>query len=340
MIKNIENLVNINAASGFESPVRTYLEEKFANGELIYDNVGGISTVIDSGVSGKNILVLAHMDEVGFMLKLINDNGLCKLISVGSFVAQSIVNSRVIATTHDGVEFEGVILGESPHGNDGSQKFEVENFNVDFGFTSKEEALAAGFELGMQVTLKNDFAMLANNRAVSKAFDNRLGCAAIIDLFEYFKNNLSAGKLYLGASVQEEIGLRGASPLINSLPDQIDYALIIDVSPVQDVDKVTNGTIGAGTLIRVEDPRTILDVSEVRHLRELGTKYEIKHQDFFSKGGTDASSIQISGSGVVTCALCVPGRNLHTQNSIVSIDDYQATVELAKKYIESRIVNE
>lgn len=340
MSKHIEKLVNINAISGFENEVKKYIKDNMEGATFIEDNVGGITAVIDSGKPGANVLVLAHMDEVGFMLKQIKDNGICKLVAVGGFVPESIVNSRVEAVTHDGQVFEGVVLGESPHGNDGTTKFAIDKFNVDFGFTSKEQAATAGFELGIQVCLKNDYAKLQNNRVVSKAFDNRLGCAAIIDLYEKYNEGIEAGKLYLGASVQEEIGLRGASPLINSLPDQIDYALIVDVSPVQDLDGVTNGTIGAGTLIRVEDPRTILTVSEVRHLRKLGDDNDIKHQDFFSKGGTDASSIQITGSGVKTCALCVPGRNLHTQNSVISLDDYADTVALAAKYVESRLINE
>ncbi len=305
---------------------------------FIEDNVGGIATCIDSGKPGNNILVLAHMDEVGFMLKNIKENGICKLTSLGGFVPESIVNSHVVAIDEEGIEHEGIILGESPHGNDKKQEMKIENFNVDFGFSSDEEAKEAGFELGMQVALKNDFTRLANNRVSSKAFDNRLGCAAILDLFETL--NVTAGKVYLAASVQEEVGLRGASPIINSLPDKIDYAMIIDVSPVKDLDEVTNGTIGNGTLIRVQDPRTILTVSEVRHLRELAQEYEIANQDFFSSGGTDANIIQITGSGVKTCALCVPGRNLHTQNSVVSLDDYKATLELAQKYIESRLTDE
>lgn len=340
MSKRIEELVNIHGVSGFEGEVKKYLKSKFGAVEFFEDNVGGVATCIDSGKPGNNILVLAHMDEVGFMLKNIKDNGIGKLTPIGGFVPASVVNSHVIAITEDGSQYEGIILGESPHGNDGKTELKIENFSVDFGFTSKQEALDCGFELGMQVAFKNDYTKLANNRVSSKAFDNRLGCAAILDLFETFNGKLNGGKLYLAASVQEEVGLRGASPIINSLPDQIDYAMIIDVSPVKDLDEVTNGTIGAGTLIRVQDPRTILTVTEVRHLRALAKQYNIANQDFFSAGGTDANVIQITGSGVKTCALCVPGRNLHTQNSVISLDDYSSTIELAKKYIESRFTNE
>ncbi len=340
MSKRIEELVNIHGVSGFESEVKAYLKAEFGDTTFIEDNVGGIATCIDSGKPGNNILILAHMDEVGFMLKNIKDNGICKITPIGGFVPASVLNSHVIAITEDGSQYEGIILGESPHGDGGTQELKIENFNVDFGFTSKQEATDAGFEYGIQVALKNDYTKLANNRVSSKAFDNRLGCAAILDLYETFKETLTAGKLYLAASVQEEVGLRGAAPIINSLPDQIDYAMIIDVSPVKDLEEVTNGTIGQGTLIRVQDPRTILTVSEVRHLRKLATEFEIANQDFFSAGGTDANVIQITGRGVKTCALCVPGRNLHTQNSVISLDDYNSTIELAQKYIESRLTNE
>ncbi len=340
MSKRIEELVNIHGVSGFEDQVKSYVKTNFGDVTFIEDNVGGVATCIDSGKPGNNILVLAHMDEVGFMLKNIKDNGICKITPLGGFVPESVVNSHVIAVTEDGQEFEGIVLGESPHGNGPKQEMKVENFNVDFGFTSKEQAIESGFELGIQVALKNDYTKLANNRVSSKAFDNRLGCAAILDLFDELNGNLTAGKLYLAASVQEEVGLRGASPMIHAIEDQIDYAMIIDVSPVKDLEEVTNGTIGAGTLIRVQDPRTVLTVSEVRHLRKLARENNIANQDFFSAGGTDANVIQITGSGVKTCALCVPGRNLHTQNSVISLDDYDSTLKLAKKYIESRLINE
>lgn len=340
MSKRIEELVNLHGVSGFENVVREYLKKSFGDVDFIYDNLGGIATCIDSGKPGNNILVLAHMDEVGFMLKHIADNGICKITPIGSFVPSSVVNSQVIAISASHEEFPGVILGESPHGNDGKKELKIEDFNVDFGFSTKEEAIAAGLELGMQVALKNSYAKLANNRVASKAFDNRLGCAAILDLNELLKDNLKAGKVFLAASVQEEVGLRGASPIITAIGEKIDYALIIDVSPVKDVEEVLNGTIGAGTLIRVQDPRTVLTVSEVRHLRKLAKDNNIENQDFFSSGGTDANVIQITGSGVKTCALCVPGRNLHTQNSVISLDDYDATIKLAQKYIESRIENE
>lgn len=340
MSKRIEELVNIHGVSGFEGEVKKYIKNTFGDRTFIEDNVGGVATCIDSGQPGNNILVLAHMDEVGFMLKGIKDNGICKLTNLGGFVPSSVVNSHVVAITEDLQQFEGIILGESPHGNDGKQELKIETMSVDFGFSSKEEAIEAGFELGMQVAFKNDYTKLQNNRVASKAFDNRLGCAAILDLFELLDGKISAGKIYLAASVQEEVGLRGAGPIINAIPDQIDYALIIDVSPVKDLEEVTNGTIGAGTLIRVQDPRTVLTVSEVRHLRELAKVNDIANQDFFSSGGTDANVIQITGSGVKTGALCVPGRNLHTQNSVISLDDYAATIALAEKYIESRLTNE
>ncbi len=336
----IEQLVNINGVSGFENDVNKYIKEKFNQTAIIEDNLGGIATCIDSNQKGNNILVLAHMDEVGFMLKNIKANGFCTIIPIGGFVPESVSNSRVVAKTENGDVFEGVILGESPHGNSGNTKFEIDKFNVDFGFNSKQEAVKNGFELGMQIAFKNDFSSLANNKIASKALDNRLGCAAIIDLYDIFLNNLKCGKLYLGASVQEEVGLRGAFALVHALADEIDYALIIDVSPVKDTGEITNGTIGKGTLIRVQDPKTILTVSEVNHLRKLGVENEIIHQDFFSAGGTDANMVQITKSGIKTCALCVPGRNLHTQNSIISLDDYESTIKLAQKYIESRVVNE
>ncbi|MFV0246799.1 MAG: M42 family metallopeptidase [Mycoplasmatales bacterium] len=336
--KFVKELADLPGTSGDEYRVKNYLKQNLKGVDsFIEDGLGGIVGVLDSGKKGKNILVLAHMDEVGFMVKSINDRGLVTLTNIGGFVPAVLTSQRVILHS-DKKDYEGVILGLPPHGNkDKNKEFTVEELHVDFGFVSNKDAEKKGVMIGDFVTFKNDYQELENNRVVSKAFDNRLGCAALLELFKTYKTKLKKGKIYLGASVQEEAGLRGAGPIVNAINDKIDYALIIDVSPVTDFDKVTNGSLGEGTLIRVKDPRCILDPKEVRELRKLAKASKIKYQEFFSAGGTDAAQVQITNDGYTTCALCVPGRSIHTNNTIIDFKDYEATLKLATKYIDSKI---
>ncbi len=332
--KLIQELCEINALSGHEKPVKAFLDSKLANNanKVMQDNLGSVIYKYSGNKPGKNIAIIAHMDEVGMMVKHITDKGLIKVINVGGLVPEAVLCQHVEVITRKNEVFAGASLGVSPHNNQGD-KIKLENMMFDFGFTSKEEVKAAGINLGDQIIMRSEFRELANDRLMGKAFDNRLGCAAICELAEIYSEKDFAGNIYLAASVQEEVGLRGASTIMHAMDEEIDYVLVIDVSPVDDTIKVENCTLGGGTLIRVKDPRMVLDYDGVGLLQELSREHEIKAQEFFSTGGTDAAQIQIQNSGYITNALCVPGRNLHTNNSIIDYKDYVATVELAEKYI-------
>ncbi len=337
-IKLIEELTAIKAVSGHEAPVREYLHEKLTvyTDQIMGDNLGGIIAKLPGSKPGKNIAVVAHMDEVGMLVKAITDRGLIKIANVGGLVPESLICQHVELINRKGKIFPGAVMGVSPHNNKGD-KVTLDDILIDFGFSSKEAVLNAGINLGDQIIMRSEFCELADGKIMSKAFDNRLGCAAIVELAKAFSTKKFAGNLYLCASVQEEVGLRGAQTLMHAFDEEIDYVLVIDVSPVDDTIKVDGCKLSEGTLIRVKDPRMILDYNEVGLLQELSEKHNIKAQNFFSTGGTDAAQIQIQNQGYITCALCVPGRNLHTNNSIIDIKDYEATRELAIKYIEAKL---
>ncbi len=333
--KMIQELCEINALSGHEKPVKAYLNEKIATNadQILEDNLGSVIYKYAGKQTGKNIAVIAHMDEVGMLVKQITDKGLIKIANVGGLVPEAVLCQHVELINRQGEVFSGAVLGVSPHNNQGD-KISLDKLMLDFGFTSKEEVLTAGIRLGDQIVMRSEFRELANDRLMAKAFDNRLGCAAICELAEYYQNKDFSGNIYLAASVQEEVGLRGASTIMHAMDEEIDYVLVIDVSPVDDTIKVDNCELGGGTLIRVKDPRMVLDYDGVGRLQRLSEENDIKAQEFFSSGGTDAAQIQIQNKGYITNALCVPGRNLHTNNSIIDYKDYRATIELSKKYIE------
>lgn len=340
-INLIEELSQINALSGHERPVREFLEKELNEyvDEIKYDNLGGLVTKINGDKEGKNIAVVAHMDEVGMLVKNITNDGFIKIANVGGLVVDTLICQHVQLINRKGEIFDGSILGVAPHNAKGD-KPSLEDLFVDFGFENKESALKAGIRVGDQIIMKSDFTRLADHKLMGKAFDNRLGCAAIIEIAKEFSGKLKSGNLYLCASVQEEVGLRGASVIMNVIQEPIDYVLVIDVSPVDDTINRDGCKLSAGTLIRVKDPRMILDYDEIGVLQELSEINNIKAQEFFSNGGTDAAQIQIQNTGYVVSALCVPGRNLHSNNSIIDYRDYEATRDLAVKYIKSKQIKE
>ncbi len=337
-IEIIRELTKIKAISGHEKPVRDYLENSIGKkaDNVLNDNLGSVAYKFVGKRPGLNVAVVAHMDEVGMVVKQITKQGMIKIANVGGLVVESLICQQVELINRKGEEFTGAVLGISPHNNKGDA-LSLDDILLDFGFNSKEEVLNAGINLGDQIVMHSNFSELANNKIMSKAFDNRLGCALITELADVFSERNFAGNLYLCASVQEEVGLRGAATLTHAFDEEIDYVLVVDVSPVDDTIKTDGCKLTEGTLIRVKDPRMILDYDEVGVLQELSEKYNIKAQNFFSTGGTDAAAIQIQKNGFVVAALCVPGRNLHTNNSIVDMNDYHATRDLAIKYIEEKL---
>lgn len=338
MIENIEKYVNIPGISGFENKVKKMLKDDLLNqaDEIYEDNLGGIAFKFSSGKPGKNILIAAHMDEVGFIIKRVNGNGIISVFPVGGFAIETVLSQRVIAYNKAGDSFEGVILGKSPHLITGNEQMTLLDLEVDFGFTSKDNFTESSLKIGDMVVFKNDFQKLSNDRYVSKAFDNRLGCSTLIEIADFLNNrDIFKGNIFLGATVQEEVGLRGASPLLHAINEEIDEVLVVDVSPVNDTKKNENGSLGAGVLLRVADPRSLLDYELLNTYRTLAQDNNIANQEYFSKGGTDAAMMQIVKTGYPTFALCVPARNVHSNNSIIDLNDYKALISLIKVYLGS-----
>lgn len=334
MSKNlIEQLTALNAISGREKNVSNFLKNHFSNFDCkIYgDKLGSFVAEFDSNVKGPNICIVAHMDEVGFMVKQITDDGFIKVANTGGIMPNTVTSNVVVLTNRDNIEFKGTILVKSPHQDDKSE-LTIDTLVFDFGFSSKEEVLNSKINIGDMITYEQNFNIINSNKIISKALDNRLGCAVICELAEKF-NSIKAGKVFLCASVQEEVGLRGAKTILNCIDSEIDYIMVVDVSPVEDAFSSSDGVkLGLGCLLRVKDPRTILDYEQFDVIRNLASKNNIKLQNYFSKGGTDATELQVTNSGYVTSAICIGGRNLHSQSSVVDYNDYCAARDLIYEF--------
>ncbi len=330
-IKLIEDLVNINAISGHEKDVKSYMLDNMPKGMIINDNLGSFLVKYDLEKPGKVACVVAHMDEVGFLVKSIDENGFIRLINVGGILVETIISQQVEVKTKNGNILTGVILGQSPHiKKDATQ--EIGDLYVDFGFDSKQDALDSGIYIAQAVSYKNNFVKLANNKISSKALDNRLGCAAVIEISNRL-SEIGYGTIYLGASVQEEVGLRGAQTILSNVEEDIDNILVIDVSPVDDYENKESCKISGGALIRMKDPRVVMSHTQNEKIKSIAIENDIKYQQYFSKGGTDAVMLQVAKSGHETAAICIANRNTHSNNSVASIDDYNSCVDLSVKYL-------
>ncbi len=343
-IHYLKELTQIYGISGHENAVRNYLKplyEEFSD-EVLIDNLGSIVALKKSkNPEAKTVLLLAHMDEIGFIVNYISDQGLLKLRTVGGWNTQNILGHRAVLVTDDYQIFKGTIGSIPPHLLTPEQRNKPSNIDdmvLDLGFTSKEEVLKAGIKIGHQVVLDGPFEQLGEKRLLAKAFDNRFGCALGLMLLEELKDIELDYHLVVGASVQEEVGLRGAQTI--TYLTQPDLAIVFDCSPANDI--VSNkplGQLGLGALVRVMDGSFIAHRKFINHYEAILKDNEIKHQYFLSNGGTDAGAIHKSLAGVATLTACICGRYIHTNSTIVDLDDIEA-VFLAMKHLLEGLNND
>jgi endoglucanase len=206
----------------------------------------------------------------------------------------------------------------------------LSDYFIDTGLTPEE--VKEFVKIGDPITREREFIEMGNC-VNSKSLDNRLAVFILIETLKNLKDKTVPYDIYGVFTVQEEVGLRGATTLINKLPDDLINVLIIDVSPITDIYDETSCRVGSGALIRIQDPGMIFNYEVVNQLRELAQVNNIAFQEFFSTGGTDSRVVEIAKSGHIVGAICIPARALHAQNTVASIDDINAACNLATAYI-------
>lgn len=220
-----KTLTELPGAPGNEHQVRKFIKEqlsKYAD-EVIQDRLGSIFGVKRGDESGPVIMVAGHMDEVGFMVTSITDNGMIRFQTLGGWWSQVLLAQRVQIITDNGPVI-GVIGSIPPHLLDDAKRnkpMEIKNMLIDIGADDKEDAIKIGIKPGQQIVPICPFTPMANNKKIlAKAWDNRYGCGLVIELLQEVQNEKLPNILYSGATVQEEVGLRGAQTAANMIkPD-------------------------------------------------------------------------------------------------------------------------
>lgn len=340
-LKFFEKLTNLPGVSGREKYVREFMREEISKltDEIVQDNLGSIMGV--SKGKGPVIMIAGHMDEVGAIVTGIKDNGFIQVKSIGGIDGNVFLSQNMRIITDEGKEIRGVFGSTPPHigrGLDqGSPKLEVDDMLLDIGADSADHAKELGVKIGQQVVPVNDFYVTADGKkVVSKAWDNRLGCGVALEALKYAMSKEHPNTVYAGATVQEEVGLRGAitiSQMINP-----DLFIAIDCSPVGDfLDKNhprSFGALGKGFLLRFYDPRCIMHQGMKEFFIETAEKYNIPYQPFLSMGGTDAAAAQLSNEGILSATIGMPARYIHSTAGMIHVDDYDAVLEMVKKIID------
>ncbi|NLL66897.1 MAG: M42 family metallopeptidase [Clostridiaceae bacterium] len=324
MFEIINKLTRTFGPSGNEGNVAVLISEMLKGkvDEIKTDALGNL-ICIKKG-SGKKIMLAAHMDEIGVIVSYIDDKGFLRFGGVGGINPFVILGQRVV--------FEngtvGVIWYEE--NIDNIKNIKLEKMYIDIGAKSVKEAEElvnvgdmAVFEAGT---------VLQNGRIISKAMDNRIGCAILIKMA--LNEPKTDNEIYYVFTVQEEVGLRGArTAAFGIVPDM---ALAVDVTTTGDTPecKPMSVSIGNGPTIKIKD-RSVIAHPEIKdRLIKCAKEENIPHQfEILMQGGTDAGSIHTTAGGIPSGGVSIPTRNIHNTAEIVDMKDVENAVKLLEAFV-------
>lgn len=318
--------------SGYESDVRAIMARHFGQSmKVSTDRLGSVIGCHEGSAKGPNVLLAAHMDEVGFMIKSLTKEGYIRFLPIGGWWPQVLLSQRVKVRTRKG-DFEGIIGSKAPHAMEEEERKKVpkiDNLFIDIGVVGEKGAAEAGARPGDPIVPVGDFRALANGVLAAKAWDDRVGCAVIAEMAEDVGSH--PNHLYLAGTVQEEVGLRGAKTVAGLV--EPDIAVAIDVSLAHDTpgsDADALGKFGAGAAVLVHDSSMIPNIALRDFVCEVAEAEKIKYHLTSLRGGYDSGAIHISKIGVPSIALGLPSRYIHSHVSAIYEEDYAALLALVK----------
>lgn len=321
-----------------EEPIRALVREEMKGlvDEVSVDVMGNVIG-LKKGRGNKKVMLAAHIDEIGFIVRYIDDKGFIRLQPLGGFDARVLIAQRVYVHGFSGERLLGALqpAAKPTHlltDEERNKPLKLEELFVDVGLTAEE--VRKRVEVGDPVTLARTTEQVGGN-VMSKSLDNRVSVFVMLEALR------ALGKhecdIYAVASTQEEVGLRGATTAAFALqPDigiAIDITLAGDYAGHPDDTKITE--LGKGAAIKIMDGSLICHPKLVRHFRDVAEKHDIPYQlEILPRGGTDAGGIQRTRGGVASFTLSIPCRYVHTVNETASVTDIEACISLLARYLE------
>jgi endoglucanase len=329
----LKELVDCHGAPGFEDQVSTVMARYLKGvGPISKDRLGSFICEKKGSSAGPRIMLAGHLDEVGFMVKSVTKEGFVKFLPLGGWWGHVVLGQRLIIKTRKG-DVVGVVGSKPPHellDEDRKKVIEIKQMFIDVGATSDWDVKKKlDIRPGDPILPDSSFTVMANpNLLLAKAWDNRIGCALAAETVRRLQGQAHPNTVYAVATVQEEVGLRGAQT--SAFKVQPDAAFALDVGIAHD----TPGTegdekLGGGPLIVVYDATCIPNRGLLDLTIDTAKKLKIDLQfESVERGGTDAGRIHVTGEGVPSLSMGVPARYIHSHVSIIDRRDYEATVKL------------
>jgi endoglucanase len=323
---------------GAEDEVRRIVAEALErSGTLHHDRLGSLICEKVGDAAGPRVVLDCHIDEVGFMVQSVSAEGRLAFVAVGGWWPHVLLGQRVEVMTEQS-KVHGVIGAKPPHflsPEERDKVLSIEAMYIDVGATSREQVEALGIRIGDPVVPRSEFVELSVEGAIScKAFDNRAGVGLMCEALSALAGREHPNVVLGVASVQEEVGCRGAET--SSRVARGDVAVVLECTPADDLPGFTDpqGVLGGGPQIRFFDPTAISNRRLVHKVRETADAIGVPIQLAVRRsGGTDARSIQRSGVGVPTVVIGVPARYIHTHVGVLHWKDYAAAARLVVELV-------
>jgi tetrahedral aminopeptidase len=348
MFDLLQQLTRQVSPSGFEQTIARCIFEMVQPlaDEARVDPLGNIiATLKGTDPSAPSIIVSAHMDEVGFLVKKIEDNGLIRFEKLGGHDDRILLAQRVRILGKKGpvTAIIGTISAHFRRFDDPNKVRIHSELYMDCGANSRDEVRELGIEVGCPISWATDLEKIGNNRIVGKALDDRAGCAIQIQVLKNLAQSRPKGTVHFLFSVQEEVGLRGAE--VGAFAVDPDFALAIDATAIGDTPEAISDHclfLGKGPTVKIVDNSFIAHPVIKQHLLDVAAQYEIPHQlEIFMGIGTDAGALYRTKAGIPTGVISIPSRYAHSPVEIMDLRDIENTATLLEHAIRElpRIAN-
>ena len=338
--KLMKRLTEARGVSGFEFPVRSIIRSLLTPlGNISQDKIGSVICEKIGSERAPRVMLAGHMDEIGFMVKFITDDGFIKFLPLGGWFDQVLLGHRVVIESGSG-DIVGVIGAKPPHllpSDERKKVVEKAEMYIDIGASSKKEVVELGVRPGDPVVPSAEFQILANQKTyLSKAFDDRIGVALIVLALEKLQSLDHPNTIYGVATVQEEVGVRGATTSVRAVDP--DVAIILESDIAGDVPGIkpeqSSVAIGKGPSLLIYDARMIPNTKLRDFVLHIAEEANIPVQlSYIERGATDGAAIHLHHIGVPTIVIGVAARHIHSHSGIIHRDDVDNALDLLVRII-------
>lgn len=333
LVETLEKLSNACGVAGREEEVRS-LMKKFLKphvDEVKEDKLGNVIGIKKGKKNAPKVMLAAHMDEIGLLVKMISKEGFLQFTKIGGIDDRILLAQKVMVYTEKG-PLHGIIGSKPPHIQKEEERKRIMTYDelfIDVGAENQEETKKMGVKIGDAVGFDIKFAKIGKNIIIGKAFDDRVGCAVMVEAMKLLKKTECT--VYAVGTVQEEVGLRGATTSAYGICPDVGIALDVtvagDMPGVKEVEAPIK--LRKGPSIEIADMGLITHPKILRLLVDAAEENKIPYQlETGLPGSTDAARISLTREGVPSGVISIPTRYIHSPTSLLSLEDAEKTVKL------------